>query len=61
MNQSCDGCLGTAECWICTGEGCLRCAATGRCHLCRPEPVRLVLPVHREPVERGAPSKAAVS
>jgi hypothetical protein len=30
----CDGCLGTQQCWICTGDGCHRCQGSGSCHVC---------------------------
>lgn len=52
-SRSCDGCLGTGRCWICTGEGCDRCDRTGRCHLCRdaPQVIRLAPPVDPEPAQ----------
>src|SRR5207248_2449889 len=43
--QSCDGCLGLRQCWVCLGTGhtdtpdrevvCGRCAGSGICPLCR--------------------------
>jgi hypothetical protein len=42
---ACDGCLGTAQCWVCLGTGvieerkiprpCHRCFGSGRCWLCQ--------------------------
>ena len=43
LPRACVGCLGTEQCWICTGDGCHRCAASGRCHLCVPVPRLLQL------------------
>lgn len=48
--NTCDGCLGSRRCWVCLGTGrlltaavsvpCHRCAATGRCSLCRDDDPR---------------------
>ena len=50
--RTCDGCLGTDRCWICSGEGYHRCARTGRCHLCGDVPtvIRLAAPADEEAV-----------
>ena len=32
---ACVGCLDTRQCWICSGDGCHRCDASGACHVCR--------------------------
>ena len=62
MSRACDGCLGSAECWICTGYGCVRCSSTGRCHLCLPERVLQLIPTQQarpEPVEQPRTANAS--
>ena len=51
----CVGCLGSMECWVCSGSGCHKCRHTGTCHVCS---AVLVLPV--VPEQRAAPVVACV-
>ena len=54
MASACDGCLGSAKCWVCLGRGqlersdgeltpCGRCHGSGVCPLCENEPARDVV------------------
>lgn len=54
----CDGCLGTLRCWICTGDGCRRCQATGACHLCGGSRLSGLLPRQERPPQEAAVPQA---
>lgn len=56
---ACDGCLGSAQCWICTGDGCGRCASSGRCHLCQPAALAQLIP--RQPAHSPDDAVATAS
>ena len=57
--RACVGCLDTQQCWICSGEGCHRCGASGRCHLCTSDQVLHLVPAQATP--RGQDQVATAS
>ncbi len=59
MSHACDGFLGNAQCWICTGDGCSRCVSSGRCHLCATERVLRLIPLQQARPEPAAQPQAA--
>lgn len=58
-SHACDGCLGTRECWICTGQGCRRCHDSGSCHVCVLPRVIHLVPPQREDTARAPGADAA--